>query len=180
MLPSTLTAGQTFSVTATPVLYSAADGWALRLILSPVGFGSKLTINSTPSGTDHVLQASAAATAGWAPGPYNWEIWAIKGADQYRQSFGKTTVETGLIASDTWSDKRTQAEKNLDAIEQTLAGKADNATAFYIIAGRQLQSYSLTELRKLRDDYRREVASEKTAARLAAGLGSRQRLVVRM
>jgi hypothetical protein len=180
MLPPRVPAGQTLSLTISESAYPATAGWSMRLILSPATVGPVLSINSTASGSDHVVTASAAATAAWAPGGYVWEVWAIQGAEQYRVAAGSTVVEAGLIAGDTWKDHRTQAEKNLQAIEDTLAGKADSGTQFYVIAGRQLQSYPLAELRKLRDDYRREVASERTAARFSAGLGDRRRLAVRM
>lgn len=180
MLPPRVPAGQTFSLTVSESDYPATDGWSMRLILSPVQSGTRVVLNSTASAADHLIEAAASATAGWVAGAHDWEVWALKGAEQHRVEGGRTVIDAGLIVSETWQDKRTQAERNLDAIEATLAGKADTATQFYIIAGRQLQSYSLTELRLLRDDYRREVASERTAARLAAGLGDRRRLVVRM
>lgn len=161
--------------------YPASAGWVLRLVLNPRAGGSVRTIDSVASGDAHRLQATAAQTGAWVAGWYARQVWVIKGAEQYPVTdlFGQTEVRPGLAAV-AGTDMRTDAEKALAAIQATLQGKADSAVQSYQINGRQLSSYSLPDLIKLREMYRREVASERRAAGLQDGRGSVRRIAVRM
>lgn len=161
--------------------YPASDGWVVRLVLNPRAGGSVRAIDSVASGDAHRLQATAAQTAAWSTGWYARQVWVIKGAEQYPVTdlFGQTEVRPGLNAA-AGTDTRTDAEKALAAIQATLSGKADSAVQSYQINGRQLSSYPLTELIKLRDMYLRQVSNEQAAERIKAGLGSRKKFFVRM
>lgn len=72
----------------------------------------------------------------------------------------------------------TFAEQMLSKIETVLLGKASNDVLEYEIGNRQLKKYEFSELVQLRDRFKREVAAEKRAAGLAAGLGNPKRKVL--
>lgn len=179
-LPAKLHTGQTLEVTVSDSEYPATGGWSARLVLNPRAGGTLITVNSSADGNDHLLRAAPAATAAWAAGAYGWEIWALSAADQYRLNGGQITVAAGLLSAAAGADLRTQAERDLEAITAYLGGKASAAVESYTIAGRSLRSYPMPDLLMLQSRLRRDVAAERAADSLAAGLGGRQRLVVRM
>jgi len=160
--------------------YPASEGWSLRLVMNPRAGGAVITVDSTASGDDHLLQISSAVTATYAAGAYGYEIYAIKAGEQYDLEAGQLTVMPGLLVAPGGTDTRTDAEKALAAITAMLAGKASSAVESYRIAGRELRSYPLPDLLRLQQQLRRDVDAEKTAANIAAGLGGRRRFVVRM
>lgn len=179
-MQSNIVAGETLNYRATLADYPASAGWSVRLILNRRAGGSVQTVNSTADGDDHLVQAPAALTVTWSPGDYAWELWAIKSAEQYRVDAGQIRVQQGLISADAGLDTRSAAEKGLEAIDAVLLGKATSGVLSYQINGRELRSYELQDLLRLQAAYRRDVAAERAAARVAAGLGGRQRFVVRM
>jgi hypothetical protein len=176
-----IVAGETLSYRVTPTAYPASAGWSARLILNRRAGGAVLTVNSTADGDDHLITATAATTGGWSPGQYAFEVWVLKSPEQYRLESGQIQVLPGLIATtDGGVDTRSDAERALAAIDAVLLGKATSGMLSYQIGNRQLSSYSMQDLLKLQAVYRRDVAAERAAARIAAGLGGRQRFVVRM
>lgn len=73
---------------------------------------------------------------------------------------------------------KTFAEQMVDKLEAVLLGKASHDVLEYEIGGRQLKKYPFTEIMQLRDRFKREVAAEKRAADLAAGLGNPKRKIL--
>lgn len=174
-----LVTGETLNYTVSVAEYVAADGWVLRLVLSPRAGGTVYTVDSVPGGDDHLLTVSAAVTATWAPGQYAWEIWALRNGEQYRLEAGQIRVLAGLLGATGGQDTRSEAEQGLQAIDALLAGKATSGVQRYTINGRELQSYSLTELLKLRQHLVAEVASQRRAAGIVDERGSVRRILVR-
>jgi hypothetical protein len=120
VLPTSLTAGDTFSLTASLPDYPAGDGWVLKLRFVPHSAGTAIAITGTASGDDHVASATATATAAYTAGAYSATAWVELGAV-------KTTVETGslqilpdprVVAT---LDNRSTAEVALAAAEAALA-----------------------------------------------------------
>lgn len=72
----------------------------------------------------------------------------------------------------------TFAEQMVEKLETVLLGKASNDVLEYEINGRKLSKYPFSEIVKLRNQFKSEVASEKRAAELAAGLGNPKRKVL--
>jgi hypothetical protein len=176
-------AGETLNYVTDPAehpSYLPADGWELELKLNPRAGGSVITVAGTPEGDAFLVRATAATTAGWAPGWYGGELWFVRGGEAYRALAGQVQIVPGLRIAPAGTDTRSDAERALAAIEATLSGKAGSAVQSYQINGRSLSSYSLAELIKLRELYRREVASERRAAGLADGRGSVRRIAVRL
>jgi hypothetical protein len=99
--------------------------------------------NFAQTGTEWSL---AVDTAAWSPGVYSWQLWLTTPAGKSVGASGKLTIEPSLADVEAGADNRTTAEKNIEAIETLLAGKATNATKRYRINNRELESYSITEL----------------------------------
>ncbi len=179
-----LHAGDTLSLTVTLADYPAGAGWTLSYRLTPRAAGTPYSFNATASGDDHVVSVPAATTAAWVPGDYTCSAW-VTHTDGRRATVesegGQVVVRPDPATLGAGTDTRSDAERNLAAVKALLAGKATDGVASYQIAGRQLASYSLTELLKLR----RQLELEVDAERLAAGLrpqyggGGIRRILVR-
>ncbi|RXJ86942.1 hypothetical protein [Arcobacter sp. CECT 8985] len=72
----------------------------------------------------------------------------------------------------------TFAEEMVTKLETVLLGKASNDVLEYEVGSRKLKHYTFTELVQMRDRFKREVAADKTAADLAAGLGNSKRKIL--
>ena len=179
-MQTSIVAGETLNYRASLADYAASAGWALRLVLTPRAGGTVQTVDSTASGDDHLIQATATTTGGWAAGLYGWEIWAINGAEQYRVDAGQLQVWPGLLAASAGTDTRSDAQIALDAVRQTIRGTATAGVLSYTIGGRQLQRYSISELIELETRLISDVRREADAAARAAGRPSSRKVYVRM
>lgn len=173
--PATLIAGDTATWSKTLADYSAADGWALVYTL--INGSSKITIDSTASGSDHLVNKNAAATAAWVAGQYAWRARVTKAGDSFTVATGTIVVEAAFSASTL--DTRSHARKALANIEAYLENSANITAGSYEIAGRKLQRYSISDLLSLRDKYKTEVASEDAATNAGRGLPDKRRIMVR-
>lgn len=173
--PLVVNAGDTVRWTKTLADYPASDGWALTYTF--INAAGKFTVAASASGADHAVNASAATTATWPAGDYDWRAQASKAGDVFTVAEGRITVRPSFGAATL--DARSSARKALEAVEAYLANSNNLSAAEYQIAGRQLRRYSLPELWSHRDRLRQEVAREDAAASAAAGLSSRSRVYVR-
>lgn len=173
--PTTANAGDTWRWTRTLADYPASAGWALSYTL--INAAAKITINASASGDDHAVTVSAATTAGYAAGSYDWRARVSKAGEVYTVGEGRITVRNAFGGST--FDARSHARKTLEAIEAVIEGRASSATLEYSIAGRTLKHIPMADLLSLRDKYRAEVAREDAAAAVAAGLPDKRRVFVR-
>lgn len=183
MLNPKLVAGETLNYTVTAADYPASDGWAATLYLNPRGHGSNVSATATASGDDHVLQITSTNTAALRAGAYGYEIWASKGAERYRIEAGQVDVLPSLLTAAPGRDHRSDAQKALDQLRAAwLAFTASGNLTIgdYMINGRRVVYRTVAELRAAINAAERDVLAEKQAADIAAGLGGRQRFVVRM
>lgn len=159
--PASITAGDTAKWTLTLQDYPASAGWSLAYTL--VNSAGRIVINAAASGDDHAVVVAASTSAAYAPGVYDWRAQASKAGEVF-------TVRTGRInIAPAWgsaTDGRSKARIILEAVEDTIAGRATSATAEYEIAGRKLKYIPLPELLQLRDRCRQDVAREDRAAGL--------------
>ena len=173
--PTTANAGDTWRWNRTLADYPASAGWALSYTL--INAAAKVTINATASGDDHAVTVSAATTAGYAAGSYDWRARVSRSGEVYTVGEGRITVRNAF--SGATFDARSHARKTLEAIEATIEGRASSATLEYEIAGRRMKDIPAAELLTLRDKDRGEVAREDAATAVAAGLPDRRRVYVR-
>lgn len=173
--PTTANAGDTWRWTRTLADYPASAGWALSYTL--INAAAKITINASASGDDHAVTVSAATTAGYAAGSYDWRARVSRAGEVYTVGEGRITVRNAFGGST--FDARSHARKTLEAIEAVIEGRASSEVSYYMIGNRQLRYMTPAELLTLRDKYRAEVAREDAAAAVAAGLPDKRRVFVR-
>lgn len=175
--PSRVTAGDTVIWVKTLVDYPASAGWVLAYTL--INAAAKYSITCTASGDDHRASVPAATTAAWAAGTYTWSAAVTLGAERYTVADGRITIAPNL-ADATLLDTRTSAKKALEAINlllETYGAKAYLQS--YEINGRKQHFHTPGDFMALRSKLQAEVAREDNAARLAAGLASRNQIQVR-
>lgn len=173
--PAVITAGDTIKWTRSLADYPADDGWAL--VYSFVNAAGVFSVAATASGALHLATITATASASILPGEYDWRAQASKAGEVYTVATGRCTVAPTFSARAL--DARSQARRSLQAIEDTIEGRAGSAVAEYEIAGRRLKNIPISDLLVLRDRLRQDVAKEDSAAAIAAGLQPRGRIQVR-
>lgn len=179
-MQDTLVAGETLNFRATTPDYPASAGWVVTLYLNPRAGGTATSVTGTASGDDHLLQVSAATTAGWAPGAWAWETWAAKGGERYRLEAGQLQVQAGLIGAAGGLDTRTAAEIGLDNVRAMIRGTASLGVKRYRIGGRELERYGIAELIELESKLANDVKREQAAQAMAAGRPNPRKLQVRL
>ena len=176
--PESARAGDTWKWTRSLSDYPA-PAWTLKYRFKNAAGGFEVV--GSASGSDYAITVAAATTAVYAAGTYNWIAWVEGGSSE------KYTVDSGVLevlpeyrsgGAAVALDDRSHAKTMLDRIEAWLETK-DPAVAEYEIAGRRMKYIPIIDLIKLRDRYRGEVVREADAARLAAGLPGRNKLLVR-
>lgn len=175
--PSRVTAGDTITWTKSLPLYPADAGWVLTYTL--INAAGKITIAASASGADHLVAVSAATSAAYAAGVYQWQAHVAKAADRFTIGSGSITVAPNLAAATT-HDARSSARKALDAVNAIFeAYGAKSYLQSFEIAGRKQQFHSPGDFLAFRSRLMAEVAREDNAARLAAGLAPSNQVRVR-
>lgn len=180
-IPSALTAGDSFTATLDGSTYAASAGWTAALIL--IGPGRQ-TATTTASADDHVATVAGATTANWAAGSYAMRAVYTKAADRYSVELGTLSVAPDPAAVGTDSRALLSAAEralaDLKAAYVAHLASGNVHVAEYEIGGRRMKYRSLAELLKALEAARREVAAERSAARIRAGLPPRATFVTRM
>lgn len=180
-IPTTHIAGDTFAATLDGSTYAATAGWSAALIL--IG-PARQTINATASGDDHLASAAGSTTASWAAGSYAMRAVYTKAADRYSVELGTLAVapDPAAVGTDARALLSTaaQALQDLEAAYRAHLASGNVHVSEYEIAGRRMKYRSVAELLKALGAARREVAAERAAKRISAGLSPRAQFVTRM
>lgn len=174
--PASVVAGDTVAWNKTIAAYPASEGWVLKYRL--INAAGKIDITAGASGDDHAVLVAAADTDGWVAGTYAWQSRVEKAAERYTIETGSLVVKPDIAAAPAGYDTRTDAAKALAAVNSWLTSR-DLAVSEYEIAGRRMKYIPMGELLKLRDKLKAEVAGEAAVERIAAGLGSKSKVLVR-
>lgn len=174
-----IVAGETLNYRAVAADYPASAGWVVTLYLNPRAGGTATSVTGTASGDDHLLQVSAATTAGWAAGWWAWETWAAKAGERYRLEAGQLQVVAGLIGAAAGTDTRSQAQRALDDAKAAFAAWTPT-TRRYRINGREMEFASTADIIKVVQYWENEVQREANLAALAAGRPSSRKVYARM
>lgn len=158
--PQTIRAGDFLTWTKTLSEYPANAGWALVYTL--INGSSKITINATSSGADHLVSVPAATSANYPAGSYSWIARVTKGTEIYTLDQGSITVLPNLAALVTF-DGRSHAKVMVEAIEAAIQGRASALQLRMMINNRSIEYLSPAELIKWLSFYRAEVAKEAQA-----------------
>jgi len=157
--------------------YKASDGWTLKYDLRKSGV-AVLTLTSTASGDDHLISVSAATTAGYTAGEYEWRSYVTSGSEKYTIATGIIEILANTTAVASSYDWRSTAKKVVDALETALEGTA-SASDLTIIS-QSCGDLSITrksdiygELQKWKTIYENEKAKQD----IANGRGSKRNSV---
>lgn len=161
-IPSEIQAGDSYAITLSLSDYPAPT-WAVTFSLAGAAV---LSITSTASDTAHVLTLTAAQTATLGAGTYRFRVRVSNGTSVETVETGSLTVlpDIGAMAE---GEGVSWAEKTLAVVEAALSNTLADEMKMYMIAGRQVMTFSPAELMRLRSQLRAEVALQR--GRPAAG-----------
>ena len=174
-LPQKITAGLTFDVRLRAPGYPAAL-WAAELLLRGP---QSITLPASFDGDNVVIRANAGVTATWPAGDYWYSLRATSGDDVREIGTGQITILPDLAAVTDPYDGKTHAQRTLEAIEAVIEKRASMDQERYRINNRELYRTPITDLLKLRDLYRMEVAREQQQERGQNPFGRKVRVSLR-
>ncbi len=175
MIPSTLQVGLTWEWDASFSDYPAST---YTLVYTLINSTSKITITASADSDDYSIAVAPATTAGYTAGDYKYQTTVTDGTDTYLVEDGNVTI-TPSFAAGTVLDTRSHVKITLDALEATIEGKASSDQQLLMVGGRQIMSWSPTELLKWRSQYKTEYTAELNKARQDKGLTSGRKIKVR-
>jgi len=175
--PQSFTAGETVKWNITQTDYPASLGTLGYFFVSASGSFTEST--STADGDTHQIVITAAASGAIGAGTYSWQARYTVTASGEEYIIGSGTTVVLPEFTDTAYDNRSTAKKALDAIEAVIVTLSAKTKSSMSIAGRSSASKDLMDALLERDKLKAEVASEIAAERIAAGLGSSQKLKAR-
>lgn len=174
-LPARITIGDTVTWIETLSDYPAGASWVLTYSFTnrDAFFGS----SHAASGDDHEITID---TSELEVGEYQYTKKVTDTSETFTLEAGTLHVEPDLSADTAGVDRRSYAEKALEAIEAVLGGKASKDQTSYSLNGRALSRYSPDELNAWRASLRIEVSDEKETERIRAGKPSHRNVRARM
>lgn len=176
--PLSIQAGDTLTWLKSLPDYPASQSWVLHYRL--INSAGKFDITSSASGEDHLITATATATALYTPGSYSLLGWVTKTTSRYSVYSGKVQVLPDLAAESAGYDIRTPAKKILDLLDAAMVSQGANAwVQEYEINGRRMKFRSIEEFIVYRSKIRQEVQKEENAERMRNGLQSKNKISVR-
>lgn len=173
--PLQLTSGDTVSWQVSLNDYPASAGWGLTYYL--LSATATITIPTTAAGDDHLVSVPPATTAAWIPGVYTWASYATLATDRHTVATGQIEIVPNLATAT--SPPRSSYRIQLAAVQSVLEGTATYSQRVVEINGKRLDRHSLAELIHAQNVLAHKVAQEDDAARVASGLPSRSRVLVR-
>jgi hypothetical protein len=176
--PASFVAGDTLTWTKHLADYPAG-AWTLKYRL--LNAAGKIDITATASGTDHLVSVSAATTAGYTAGDYDYLAWVEKSGERVSIGQGRIKVIANLAALNTY-DGRSPARKIYDGLLAAYQSRVDGGQGFvqeYEIAGRRMKFTTAADWLNQMNYWKAQVAAEDRAAKIAAGLATGNRVMVR-
>jgi hypothetical protein len=176
--PRALRAGDSAAWRRALAAYPPADGWALayRIVYAS---GTAVDIATTPDAGEYAVSLAPATTAAYVAGAATLVGRVTRAGEAVTVYAAPLTILPDL-ATVANLDPRSSAAKALADAEAALAAYLGSGAHVqsWTIGGKQMTFRSSAELIALVEFYRREVAREQVAARLAAG-GAPGRVLVR-
>jgi hypothetical protein len=162
MFPARPVAGDTLSFTTSLADYPASS-WTLNFRLIPRSGDAAIDIACTADGDDHVAEVSAATTALWPPGTYDWAAYVEGGSTEvYTVGTGATEVRPDPRTVAPGTDLRSQAEIALADARAAFAAWTPTRR-MYRIGDRQMEFSTAAEILAVIDYWQREVKRETLA-----------------
>lgn len=178
-IPARLVAGDFLTWERPLSEFPAADGWDLLYALSTPT--TAIQLNDTVAGVSiadggagsWVVEIEASVTAAWAVSGYGYQEYVQKAGGAERRTLvpaGRLEVVANLAAGA--ADLRSHARTMVEALEAYFEGKATQQqldVLSYSIASRSMQRRDFDEMNRILEHYRKQLAAEEAAARVAAG-----------
>ncbi len=140
------------------------------------------TVVGTAYGSGWQFTISAATSAPFDAGTWYWQAIATKAGSTITVGTGSTEVLPALTYAGipTAYDGRTQAQKDLDAVQAAIRTILNGgAVQEYRIGTRNLKKYDLADLLQLEAKLKADVKREEAAQLMANGLGNPRNMFVR-
>lgn len=147
-IPSTLTAGESLSLSLAFDRYPASAGWALRWVIQ--GPGTTRVIVEGSASTDAFALALATADSAKLRGPCPWQLWVSKGVQNIIVGAGTLDVAAGVAAV-------TTDERILEVLEAALLRLAADDEAEVEIDNRKIVFKDPEKVQKLISVYRTRI-----------------------
>jgi len=186
-IPTTIRAGDTVKWrddASTDVFGNevTSSDWTLKYYLRTNTASEGATSTGSAYGTGWEFTLAASTTANFDAGNWYWTAVATKDSEVITLGNGGLTVEASLTYSGTPGayDGRTQAQKDLDAVQAAIRAIVDGGVVQeYRIGTRNLKKYDLPDLIQLEGKLKAEVKREQQAELIANGLGNPRNMFVR-
>lgn len=180
-IPNIILAGDTLAWTESVPLYPAGLGYTLHYALLKTG--TRIVIDATASGDEHAISVSAATTATYTAGTYDWTAYVTTVAgERYTVGAGRVEIKPNLAAQASGYDNRSQSRKILEALKaayETHISAGSGHVAEYDIAGRRMKYRNAAEILQQINYWEARCAAEDRQAAIANGQAPANRLLVR-
>jgi len=134
---------------------------------------AQIPISATESGSEYLFTVNGNSTKDWTTGDYAWSIFVTDSSDaNKRHQIQHGTFEVKANWAVSTADPRSDAQKNLELIEDILYNRVQGDVSSYSIAGRSLSKMGPDELITMRDFYKRQVTMETRKERIRLGFGT--------
>lgn len=178
-IPDELTAGDYWRWKRTD-LTDYGSGYTLTYELTLDTGGTPLTLTASLSGSEYLIEVGSATTASYTAGDYSYVALITRDSDSERIRIGYGTLTVKPDPSVSTADTRSHAKIALDAIEAVLENRASLDQESYSIGGRSLSRTSISDLREMRDYYKKEVRNEIRREKSKKGMPTGDMIKVRM
>lgn len=152
---------------------SSGDGWTMVCVSKDGAGHDAVTTNGVANasgGWDFTIADEV--TALFTVGRHYWQIYVTKNGERYTVDSGSFDVLASVALGGNTFDGRTQAEKDLEAVKTEIRARATGGmTVEYTIGTRSLKKESISRLLELKSALEADVARERQAKRLSAGIG---------
>lgn len=149
--PASLTAGDTINWLIAVPDYPASAGWTLKY--NGLCAAGRIALTSTPSGDSHAVAVAKTTTADYVAGVYSFTKYVESTTERVTLDTLTIQVLPDLAAMTTAYDNRSQAQKILDAIDNTINGTATSGMLAMTIDGTRLEKMTPEQLLNLRGVY---------------------------
>lgn len=157
---------------------AASAGWALTYAL--VKPGKQIAVAAAAHETDDFLVTlTAAVTAAYDPGRYDWQAYLTKGAERYRVGSGQLEVLENFAAKTKGADSRTPARRIYEAFLAKVENRATRDQEQMVVGGEIVGMMPIHRLLEALDYWKAEVAREDAAQKVAQGLSTGRNVYVR-
>lgn len=175
--PTAVVAGDTLTWQRSLADYPAST-WTLKYRL--INSAGKFDITAAASGTDHLITVSSTTSATYTAGNYTWTAWVEKTGERVTIGAGTITVKPNIAALTTL-DARTDAAKIVDQLMTAYKEytASNGHVAEYEINGRRMKYRSSAEILEQINFWKAQLAAEKRAERINAGLNGGGKVLVR-